>query len=277
MMHGFIPPDRYFAYLSWTNIEAMADKANVVLVQPVGAIEQHGPHLPLAVDSAIATGVLGRALAQLDPAIPAYGLPPQYIGKSNEHYHFPGTLTLDAETLAAVLSQTAESLYRAGFRKLVWANAHGGQPQVLEIVARDLHQRYPDFWIFPFFIWNVPHAVGELLAPRELAEGIHAGDAETSLLLSLLPEQVNMAAAPTEYPEHRLQDELISLEGKLPVSWVTRDISRSGVIGDATAATRKKGDRILAELAQGWVQAIAAVHQFRPNTEATDLGKVVDH
>lgn len=276
MMQGFIPPERYFAYLSWTEIRDLPDKANVVLVWPLGAIEQHGPHLPLVVDSAIAQGVLGRALAQLDPAIPAYALPTQYIGKSNEHHHFPGTLSLRAETLGAVLRETAESLYRAGFRKLVWANAHGGQPQVLEIVARDLHQRYPDFWLFPWFIWNVPHTVGELLTPRELAEGIHAGDAETSLLLSLLPDQVQFAQAVREYPEGRLQDGMISLEGKLPVSWVTGDISHSGVIGDATVATVAKGDRILADLAQGWVQALTAVHQFRPNTEAQGPSAVVD-
>jgi creatinine amidohydrolase len=266
MMHGFIPPHRYFAYLSWTEIRDMPNKDNVVLILPLGAIEQHGPHLPLAVDSAIATGVIGHALAQLDPAIPAYALPPQYIGKSNEHYHFPGTLTLRAETLGWVLTETAESLYRAGFRKLIFANAHGGQPQVLEIVARDLHQRFPDFWIFPFFIWNVPHSVGQLLNPKELAEGIHAGDAETSLLLSLLPDQVKFEAAVAEYPDSRLKDGLISLEGKLPVSWVTQDISHSGVIGDATVATGAKGDRILADLAQGWIQAITAVRGFQPGS-----------
>ncbi|NJN32043.1 MAG: creatininase family protein [Synechococcales cyanobacterium RM1_1_8] len=277
MLQGFIPPDRYFAYLSWTEIRDLPDKANVVLVQPLGAIEQHGPHLPLAVDSAIAQGILGQALAQLDPAIPAYALPTQMIGKSNEHWHFPGTLSLSAATLGAVLTETAESLYRAGFRKLVFANAHGGQPQVLEIVARDLHQRYGDLWIFPFFVWNVPHSVEELLSPRELKEGIHGGDAETSLLLSLLPDTVKMEAAIAEYPDNRLQAGLISLEGKLPVSWVTRDISHSGVVGDATVATRDKGDRILADLAQGWVQALTAVHRFHPSSPPSpDCSKSLD-
>ena len=262
-MHGFIPPHRYYAYLSWTDIRDMPNKENVVLIQPVGAIEQHGPHLPLAVDSAIATGVIGSALENLDPAIPAYALPTQYVGKSNEHCHFPGTLMLSANTLGRVLTETAESLYQSGFRKLAFANAHGGQPQVLEIVARDLHQRFSDFWIFPLFIWNVEHNVSALLSPQERAEGIHAGDAETSLLLSLLPDQVKMESALAEYPDQRLKDRLISLEGKLPVSWITRDISRSGVIGDATAATPEKGDRILADLTQGWVEAISALHRFQ--------------
>jgi creatinine amidohydrolase len=66
MLHGFIPPDRFFPYLTWTDIKAMPDKENVVIVQPMGAIEQHGPHLPLAVDAAISVAVLGKALSQLD-------------------------------------------------------------------------------------------------------------------------------------------------------------------------------------------------------------------
>ncbi len=262
-MHGFIPPNRYYAYLSWTDVRDMTHKENVVLIQPVGAIEQHGPHLPLAVDSAIATGVIGRALATLDPAIPAYALPPQYLGKSNEHCHFPGTLTLSAATLGQILTETAESLYQAGFRKLVFANAHGGQPQVLEIVARDLREKYPDFQIFPFFIWQVPHKVSELLTPRERSEGIHAGDAETSVLLALLPQQVHMGRAKAEYPNAFDANSLLSLEGKLPVAWLTSDISTSGVVGDPTTATAKKGEKILNQVAQGWQDAIAAVHQFQ--------------
>jgi len=150
-MHSFIPPERFFPYLRWTDIQAMPDKENVVLIQPVGAIEQHGPHLPLVVDAAIGVAVLGKALSKLDSDLPAYALPPLYYGKSNEHWHFPGTITISAQTLLATLTEMAESLYRAGFRKLVLMNSHGGQPQVMEIAARDLHVKYDDFLVFPLF------------------------------------------------------------------------------------------------------------------------------
>lgn len=263
MMHGWIPPQRFFPYLTWPQVAEMADKADVVLVQPLGAIEQHGPHLPLVVDAAIATAVLGKALAALDTAIPAYGLPPLYYGKSNEHWHFPGTITLSAQTLRQVLMESAESLYRAGFRKLVWMNAHGGQPQVLEMAARDLHQQYPELMVFPLFTWRVPNAAAEVIAPKELELGIHAGDAETSLLLSLLPDQVHMDQALCEYPPALPGDNLLSMEGALPFAWVTRDLSRSGVVGDATAATKEKGDRLLHSLVQGWVRVIQDIHRFQ--------------
>jgi len=241
----------------------MPHREQVVIIQPIGAIEQHGPHLPLVVDAAISLGVLGEALKQLEVAIPAYALPPLYYGKSNEHWHFPGTITLSAQTLMAVLMEVATSVYRAGFRKLVLINSHGGQPQILEIVARDLHQQYEGFVVFPLFTWRVPNVTADLLDARELEQGIHAGDAETSLMLALLPDQVRLDRAMAEYPPELAPDSLLSLEGKLPFAWTTRDVSRSGVIGDPTTATSTKGDRILASLAAGWTQVLRDIHQFR--------------
>lgn len=263
-MHNFIPPERFFPYLTWTEIESMADKNNVVILQPIGAIEQHGPHLPLIVDAAIATAVTGQALAQLNDNIPAYALPTIYYGKSNEHWHFPGTITLSSQTLTALLMELGESLYRAGFRKLAFINAHGGQPQILEMVARDLHQQYEDFSVFPLFVWRVPNIAGKLLNPKELELGIHAGDAETSLMLSLLPEQVKMEKAVCEYPQGLPENSLLSMEGNLAFAWVIKDLTQSGVLGDATVATKEKGDRILASLVNSWVQVIEDLYKFKP-------------
>ncbi|MBD2182946.1 creatininase family protein [Aerosakkonema funiforme] len=261
MKSSFIPPTRFFPYLRWTDIQAMPDKANVVLILPVGAIEQHGPHLPLVVDAAIGEAVLGKALEKLEPDIPAYALPSLYYGKSNEHWHFPGTITLSAQTLLATITEIAESLYRAGFRKLVLMNSHGGQPQVMEIAARDLHVKYDDFLVFPLFTWRVPQITKELLTPKELQLGIHAGDAETSLMLSILPDQVKMEAAVMEYPDLP-NDNLVTMEGRLQFGWVTRDLSQSGVVGDATVATKEKGDRILESLSDSWVKMIKDVYVF---------------
>jgi len=271
-MHSFIPPDRFFPYLTWTDIQEMPDKENVVIIQPVGAIEQHGPHLPIIVDSAIAVSVIGKALSKLDATVPAYALPPLYYGKSNEHWHFPGTITLSAQTLLAVLTEMADSIYRSGFRKLVLMNAHGGQPQVMEIAARDIHQKHEDFLVFPLFTWRVPHIAKELISPKELEFGIHAGDAETSVLLSILPEQVKMERAVCEYPHGLPEDSLLSMEGKLPFAWVTRDLSKSGVLGDATVATKEKGDRLLESVSDGWVKVIADVYKFRqPQVWKTEI------
>jgi creatinine amidohydrolase len=264
-MHSFIPPERYFPYLSWTDIQDLPNKENIVIIQPVGAIEQHGPHLPLIVDAAIGVGVLGKALTKLDSNIPAFALPMLHYGKSNEHIHFPGTITLTTETLSSILMEVGDSIYRAGFRKFVLMNSHGGQPQVMQMVARDLHVLYADLLVFPLFTWRVPHITKELLTPKEAQQGMHAGDAETSIMLSLLPQQVKMEKAIAEYPPEHPEASLISWEGKLPVSWTTKDISKSGIIGDATTATKEKGDRILESVSDGWVQAIKDIYAFQIN------------
>ena len=263
MMHGFIPPKRFFSYLTWDEIESMENKENVVIIQPVGAIEQHGLHLPIIVDSAISMGVLGKALEKLEAEIPAYSLPCLYYGKSNEHCQFPGTIILSATTLLSVIKEMAQSIYKAGFRKLVLMNSHGGQPQIMEIAARDIHEQHQDFSIFPLFTWRVPNIANKLLTEKELELGIHAGDAETSIMLSLLPEQVNMEKAVKEYPQGLPEDSLLSMEGKLPFAWLTGELSKSGVLGDATIATKEKGDRLLSSLSDGWVQVIKDVYKFR--------------
>ena len=263
MMHGWIPPERYLAYLTWTDIRDLSDKENTVILQPIGAIEQHGPHLPLAVDAAICTGILGAALKRVPKEIPCYCLPPLYYGKSNEHIRYPGTVTLSAETLLRVLGEVADSVQRMGFRKLAFVNAHGGQPQVVEIAARDAHERHPELSVFPLFIWRVQQKRGELLSAREREFGIHAGTAETSVLLKLLPEQVHKDRLVCEYPKGLPERGMISMEGALPFAWLTHELTESGALGDATAATEAIGEQLIEALAAGWAQLIRELHAFR--------------
>ncbi|RMH73634.1 MAG: creatininase family protein [Cyanobacteria bacterium J007] len=263
-MREFIPPHRFFPYLTWAEVDALPDKANTVIIQPMGAIEQHGYHLPLVVDSAISVAVLGKALEQLSPEIPAYALPNLAYGKSNEHGNFPGTISLSANTLISILLEIGESLYRAGFRKLILMNSHGGQPQILEIAAQDLTAKYEDFSVFPIFTWRVPNLSKQLMSETERQYAMHAGDAETSLMLSILPEFVQMDKAVCEYPPNRPEGSLLATKGTLSFAWMSDRLSHSGVIGDATAASPNKGDRILTSLAAGWIQLIKEVYNFEP-------------
>jgi creatinine amidohydrolase len=124
---------RHFAQLA---ASAVIDQAVVVL--PVAATEQHGPHLPVSVDTTLVNGVVNASLAHLPADLPVLFLPTQQIGKSNEHIRFPGTLTLSAQTLISVWMELGASVARAGIKKLVLLNSHGGQVSVMDIVARDL-------------------------------------------------------------------------------------------------------------------------------------------
>jgi creatinine amidohydrolase len=272
MMHGFIPPERFLPYLSWTEIAALPAKEDTVIVLPVGAIEQHGPHLPCAVDSLISAGVLGRALAKLPAEVRAYGLAPITYGKSDEHLHFPGTMTLTGPTLLAVVTEIGESVYRAGFRKLLLANGHGGQPQVLEMAARELRLRHGDFVVVPFHVSRLPNASGRFISEQEKKLAMHAGHSETALILALAPDTVHMDRAVANFPPP-FPSKLLSPDGRPACAWTARDFGPSGVIGDPLGATPEQGAEILETLSDSWVQAITDLFHLQwVEREATSWG-----
>ena len=261
-MNGFIPPYRFLPYLSWTAIAELPDRENTVIVLPVGAIEQHGPHLPCSVDSVISAGVLGAALAKLPGEIRAFGLAPVTYGKSDEHLHFPGTMTLTGPTLLATVAEIGESVYRAGFRKLVFANGHGGQPQVLEMAARELRLRHGDFLVVPFHVSRLPNASGQYVSETEKRLAMHAGHSETALMLALAPETVHMERAVANVPPP-FPSKILSPDGRPPCAWTARDFGPSGIIGDPLGATREQGLHILDTLSASWVQAITDLFHAR--------------
>ena len=260
MINGYIPSERFLPFLSWTAIAALPDKANTVIVLPTGAIEQHGPHLPCSVDSVISSGVAGYALARLPKAIPAYAIPPVTYGKSDEHLNFPGTLTLTGDTLLQTILEIAESLYRAGFRKLLMINGHGGQPQVLQMASREMRLRHGDMIMIPHDVFRVPNVENEFLSAQEQKMAMHAGHSETAVMLALAPECVHIERAVANYPPEFPCPTLSS--GRPAAAWASYDFGPSGVIGDPTGATAEQGHAILDSLAASWAQAITEIHHM---------------
>lgn len=270
MLHAYNPPGRFLPYLSWTEIAALPDPANTVIVLPTGAMEQHGPHLPCAVDTIISAGVIGHALARLPPEVPAYAMAPITYGKSEEHLHFPGTITLTGETLLATMIEIGESVYRAGFRKLLIVNGHGGQPQVIEIMAREMRLRHGDYIVVPHSTWRLPNVAGRYFSDREKRLAMHAGHGETAIMLALAPDTVHMERAVANYPPE-FPSKLLWPEGRPACAWSARDFGPSGVIGDPLPATAEQGHAILDSLAASWAQAITELHhaQWPARDEAT--------
>lgn len=262
MIHGYCPPARFLPYLSWTAVAALPDRENTVIVLPTGSIEQHGPHLPCSVDTVICSGVVGHALARLPAAVPAFALPPITYGKSEEHLHFPGTFTLDGDALYQTVVQVGESAYRSGFRKFLIVNGHGGQPQVMEMAARELRLRHGDYIVVPHSTWRLPHVAGRYLSEREKRLAMHAGHAETAIMLALAPDTVHMERAVTNYPPE-FPSKLLSADGRPACAWSARDFGPSGIIGDPLPATREQGEAILDSLAASWAQAIAELHALK--------------
>jgi len=249
---------------------ATLDPASTVAILPVGAIEQHGPHLPVSVDSCINAMLLERVLAQAPPELGITALPLQAVGKSNEHLAFPGTLTLSAETLIRLLTELGESVGRAGVRKLVLLNSHGGQPQIMDIVARDLRVRHKMFVVNAG--WHAGSIATDLFPADELRYGIHGGAGETSLMLHLRPDLVRMELAGDFVGlMHTMGEEYrwLTPEGRVGFGWQSQDLHPSGAIGNAAAATAEKG-RILAE------HAVANMIELLGEVARYPLDRIVD-
>jgi creatinine amidohydrolase len=172
---------------------AALDMNEVVVLQPVAAVEQHGPHLPVLVDAAINAGIVSRALELAPADLPLLVLRSLPVGKSNEHSAFPGTLTFSYETLGRAWFEIGESVNRAGCRKIIFFNSHGGQPQLVDIICRELRVRLGMFAIACSWFHVVD--LSDLFDATELRHGIHAGAIETSVMQRLHPDLVDMTKA----------------------------------------------------------------------------------
>jgi creatinine amidohydrolase len=235
---------RHWQNLTWTDFQALPDDAVAIL--PVAAVEQHGPHLPVSTDATINAGILARALELLPQDATILALPMQSVGLSVEHIRFPGTLTLSAETLIAVLTETGRSVARAGVKRLVILNSHGGQPQVVDIVCRRL--RGDGMFAVGCMASRLGLPPTITITREEQQYGIHGGLIETSLMLHLRPDLVRMDHAidfRSAWLEHENTLTLLTPEGGVGFGWETQDLNKRGALGDASAATAEMGAAIL--------------------------------
>ena len=234
---------RYLPALPAAQLAAVAGR-DVLAILPVAAIEQHGPHLPLGVDAILGQALLAATLSRLPPAPPVLVTPAIAYGKSNEHLGFPGTITLPAPTLRAVVLAVARQLHASGVRHLAVLNTHGGNSAVLPPVLQEVRDTL-DLETQVLRPGSPPE-----LSPQEAAWGFHAGEWESALMLACAPELVHPERAVAEYPA-RLTDAgtLRPENAAATFAWMTRDLSRSGVMGDPTGATLEKGRRWLAAAA----------------------------
>jgi len=232
-----------------------------VLLLPVASIEQHGPHLPLLTDSIIAQTNLDRALRKADPDLPLYALPALCYGKSNEHNAFPGTIALRATTMIELLRDIAAGIKRAGLKKLVFINGHGGNPQVLDMMARDLREEFglTVFPLHPGMRFGMPEGIR---IEKERGMGIHGGEVETSMMLAAAPELVHMEYAQPSIPTLLDNARLLTLEGNIAFGWLSEDIAASGVMGDPTGATVEKGEKALDSISTQLAAVLAEIVGF---------------
>ncbi len=227
---------RYLPAATPEQLQSVSASARALAVLPAGAIEQHGPHLPVGVDAILSHALLDAALARLPPEAPVWVTPPLVYGKSNEHEGFPGTVAVSARTFHRLVLAVARQVRALGFRRLAVFNTHGGNRAVLTAAVRELP---PAVGLDAAL---VRHDFAAGMDAHETAWGFHAGEWETSLMLACAPELVRMDRAVGEYPVQPGEPgELRPERSPATFAWITRDLSRSGVIGDPTRATVEKG------------------------------------
>ncbi|HET9019480.1 MAG TPA: creatininase family protein [Acetobacteraceae bacterium] len=250
-------PSRYWQDLPWTAFRTLP--ADAVAVLPVAAIEQHGPHLPVSVDTTINQGLVARTLTKLADDMPVLVLPTQAVGLSVEHIRFPGTLTGSPESLLALWTEIGESVARAGVRRLVILNTHGGQPQLGDLLCMRLRGRARMFAVNCF--WS------RLGRPEGLDDpgGLHGGLIETSLMLHLAPERVDRTRAAnfrSAWLDHEAAFPMLRPQGPIGFGWETQDLHPAGALGDASRASAEIGARVLDFAATRLAALLEEVRRF---------------
>jgi creatinine amidohydrolase len=256
---------RFWRDLAWTDFTGL-DPETTVAILPVAAIEQHGPHLPVGVDAFINEGVLAAAMPLMPDSVLV--LPTSQIGKSNEHLAYPGTLTFSAETLIRIWTEIGEGVARAGIRKFVMLNSHGGQPQIMDIVARDLRVRLGMFAVSGNL--SGLNAVRDVFSPLEGRHGIHGGASETSQMLHLQPALVRLEKrenfAPTTIGIEQQYRYLRAEGSAVGFGWQTQDLHPLGACGDATDSDEVRGERVVRSKAEGVAALLEEVIRFPLST-----------
>lgn len=266
-------PARHWADVSTRDFaaaQASGLAARTVAVLPVAAVEQHGPHLPLSVDATLLQGVIDAALALLPADVPALFLPPHNVGLSTEHLSYPGTLTLSPATLIALWSELGGCVARAGVKKLLLFNGHGGNVAAMDIVARELRQRhglltYSASW----FSLPLPDAVQGLFSAQEHRFGIHGGEIETSMMLHLAPATVRMEEARDwrSSSQDRAEAHAILGNGRsAKMGWAIEDYHPAGAVGNAAAATASKGRAVVQAAGEALAQLLSELHALPSST-----------
>ncbi|WP_312808904.1 creatininase family protein [Agrobacterium cavarae] len=244
-------------------ITAGFQPSEIIAVLPLGAHEQHGPHLPFETDTLIAQGIIARVKAALPQDFPVTFLPVEPVGYSIEHMDVAGTKTLAFDEAVNRWLEIARAQHEKGIRKFVMLNAHGGNAPLMTIVATEARKRFSMLAVATSWTrFGLPEG---LIAPQHKAIDIHGGDIETSVMLALNPDDVAMDKAETfssRQSEFTSRFTHLRAYGPHAFGWMMSDLNSLGVAGNAAAATAEKGEQIIAHSVRGLIALLEDVRAF---------------
>ena len=234
---------RLLGDLSALQLSAELSKDSIIVL-PLGAIEQHGPHLPLNTDFVVADAVSRAAVDKFGAETNAWLLPTLPFTKSNEHAWAAGTMWLSATTMMAVIDDIGRCVASTPAKKLMFINGHGGNSALMAMMNRELRLKYglQTFLAHP----HMPADQGGTSAESELGMGVHGGVDETSVMLHLRPDLVDMSLAVRRVPEGLAENEQVKFGGRVAFGWLSNDFFPEGHIGDPAGASADLGSRMFA-------------------------------
>ena len=247
-----------------TNDFQKLDPERTVALIPLGAIEQHGPHLPVSTDATIAEEMCIRAAAIVGEDIPLLVMPTQSVGKSTEHLQFEGTLTHTAETLLHSWMEIGDSVARANLKKLVFFNGHGGQPQVMEICCRELRIKHNMLCVGASG-WSFGAPPNSPVPADERRWGIHAGKVETSIMLYLRPNLVHMEHADNFHgllPQVEEEFTHLRVIGSTYMGWQAQDLHPDACSGNASEADAEIGEIYVTHITEGLAELVKEISRY---------------
>jgi len=234
-----------------------------IAVLPLGAHEQHGPHLPLETDTLIAQGLVDRLKLALPNSLSVEFLPVEPVGYSIEHTNVEGTQTLAFDEAVHRWIGIGEALSRRGIAKFVILNAHGGNSPLMTIVATELRVRCNMLAVATSWTrFGLPEG---LISADDKALDIHGGFIETSVMLALHPERVHMAKSRNFDSSQRQYAQTfrhLRAYGPHAFGWKMTDLNKEGVAGNAARATAEAGEAIIAHSVKGIVELLEDVDRF---------------
>lgn len=239
-------------HLSWPEVQ-QANLANKIVILPLGAFEQHGPHLPLTTDTDIVSAI-GRGLESRRPAVTLL-LPTLWLGHSTHHLAFPGTLSAHQMPYIQMIIELCGSIVSMGAKKVFLLNGHGGNDIPVRAALRELKSLYSNVLFVFASYWSLSMKTIKDVRDSDLGGIGHACEMETSLMLHLHPERVKMALAKRDGPKHCDTYRKVDMQHGRPIYFVNEfdEVTENGTIGHPDLATAEKGkmffDGIVADVA----------------------------
>lgn len=257
----------------YAEVVDVADRNGSILLVPIGSLEQHGRHLPTGTDTILATAASRAGIDSVDNELPVLLAPPIWTGYSPHHLSFGGTVTLEHDTFIDTITDLVDSAASNGFDAIVLINGHGGNKSLLSTVISIAGRMHPEIEVSTFLYLDLLKTELEDLKQSDVP-GVHGGELETSLMLTIRPDLVDEASVsttPQDEPYDRAGTDLLN-GGPVSVYRSFDEYTDTGSLGDPGAASAETGERALDIAGTEIATILESIHEQVRTADSKESG-----